>query len=109
MFGATYALASIGCALPVFLSFVAVALSDRDPFELAGALVAFALGATTMVTALVLVGAATSYAGRTLPGAAVSRFASGALLTASGAYVSYLQLGVLIGYPLGVPVVSLPF
>src|SRR5581483_1387512 len=90
-FGATYALASLGCALPIFLAFVA-----------------FALGTAASLVALVALGAATGFAGRFLRSPALARYGGGALLSAAGLYLLYLQLGFLIGYPFGIPVITLP-
>lgn len=108
LFGATYALGSLGCALPIFLTFAATALADRGPLALVSDIGAFALGATVMVTALVVVGALGGRLGRSLSGSVVSRYASGGVLTAAGAYLLYLQLGFLIGYPFGIPTIALP-
>jgi len=108
LFGATYALASLGCALPVFLSLAAAALSARSPLALAGNVAAFAIGAAVMISALVALGAAGAQLARALPGPLLARYASGTLLSVAGAYLLYLQLGFLIGYPFGIPVVTLP-
>jgi len=54
------------------------------------------------------VGAASGQVARALPSPLLSRYASGALLSSAGAYLLYLQLGVLIGYPLGIPVLAPP-
>ncbi|HZP97179.1 MAG TPA: cytochrome c biogenesis protein CcdA [Candidatus Limnocylindria bacterium] len=107
-FGATYALASLGCALPIFLAFTGVALTDRDAAGLLGTLVAFALGTAASLVALVALGAATGFAGRFLRSPALARYGGGALLSAAGLYLLYLQLGFLIGYPFGIPVITLP-
>ncbi|GAC1486267.1 MAG: hypothetical protein NVS1B1_01320 [Candidatus Limnocylindrales bacterium] len=107
-FGATYALASLGCALPIFLAFTGVALTDRDAAGLASTLVAFALGTATSLVALVFLGMATGAASRFVATPAVARYGGGALLSGAGLYLLYLQLGFLIGYPLGIPALPLP-
>ena len=107
-FGATYALASLGCALPIFLAFTGVALTDRDAVGLLGTLVAFALGTATSLVALVALGAATGFASRALRSRVLARYGGGALLFGAGLYLLYLQLGFLIGYPFGIPAITLP-
>lgn len=107
-FGATYALASLGCALPIFLAFTGVALTDRDAVSLVGTLMAFAFGTGVSLVVLVVLGMVTGIAGRLVANPAVARYGGGGLLTGAGLYLLYLQLGFLIGYPLGVPTVTLP-
>ncbi len=107
-FGATYALASLGCALPIFLAFTGVALTDRDAIGLVGTLVAFALGTATSLVVLIALGATTGFANRFVRSPALARYGGGALLSGAGLYLLYLQLGFLIGYPLGIPAISLP-
>lgn len=108
IFGATYGLASLGCALPVFLAFGAVALASRDLLTFAGTLVAFSVGAAVTLLGLVMVTAVAPTMGRALPTRAIARYGGGVLLVASGLYILYLQLGFLIGYPFGIPTVTLP-
>ncbi len=108
LFGATYALASLGCALPIFLAFTGIALSDRDAAGLLGTLVAFALGTAASLVVLVALGAATGFAARFLRSPALARYGGGALLSTAGLYLLYLQLGFLIGYPFGIPAITLP-
>lgn len=108
-FGATYGLASLGCALPVFLAFAAIALTNRGLASLIVTLSAFSAGAALMLLALVLIGAARPTAGRGLRLTRIlERYGGGALLIVAGLYILYLQLGFLIGYPFGIPVVTLP-
>lgn len=107
-FGATYALASLGCALPIFLAFAGIALTDRDVAGLLGTLVAFALGTATSLVVLVALGAVTGVAGHFLRSPALARYGGGALLSGAGLYLLYLQLGFLIGYPFGIPAITLP-
>lgn len=108
LFGATYGLASLGCALPIFLAFSAVALSDRDPIGLIGTISFFAAGTATMLVGLVLLAGGTATLARRLPTRALMRYGGGILLVAAGLYVAYLQLGFMIGYPLGIPTLTLP-
>lgn len=109
LFGASYGLASLGCALPIFLAFAAMALGARDPLALVATVATFAAGAAVTLLALVLVGTAAHDASRRLPGGALAtRYGSGVLLVVAGLYLLYVQLGWLIGYPLGFPVVTLP-
>jgi len=92
----------------VFLSLAAAALSARSPLALAGNVAAFAVGAAVVISALVALGAAGAQLARALPGPLLARYASGALLSVAGTYLLYLQLGFLIGYPFGIPVVTFP-
>lgn len=46
--------------------------------------------------------------GRLLRSPALARYGGGALLSAAGLYLLYLQLGFLIGYPFGIPAITLP-
>lgn len=109
LFGATYALASLGCALPIFLAFAAMALGAGDPLALTLTVVTFAGGAAVTLLALVLVGSAAHGASRRVPGGALAaRYGGGMLLALAGLYLLYVQLGWLIGYPFGFPVFALP-
>lgn len=108
LFGATYGLASLGCALPIFLAFSATALGSRDPIGLVATIAFFAAGTATMLLVVVLLATAGARLGRGLPTAAFLRYGGGALLVAAGLYLGYLQLGFLIGYPFGIPAVTLP-
>lgn len=109
VFGATYGLASLGCALPIFLAFSATAFSSRDPIGLIATITFFAAGTATMLLGVVLLASGGARLGRRLPTQALMRYGGGALLVVAGLYLSYLQLGFLIGYPFGIPAVSLPF
>lgn len=109
LFGATYGLASLSCALPIFLAFAATALGARDPLALVVTVATFAAGAAVTLLALVLVGVAAHDASRRLPGGELAaRYGGGVLLAAAGLYLLYVQLGWLIGYPFGFPAVTLP-
>lgn len=108
IFGATYGIASLGCALPVFLAYT-LSFAGAGPLEFAVNLVAFSAGAAS--TLLVVVGVALAAQGARgwLPGSReIARYGGGALVTAAGLYVAYLQLGGLVGYPLGAPALALP-
>lgn len=108
LFGATYALASLGCALPIFLAFSATALSARDPLALLTTVGVFAAGtATTLVGVVLLASGSAALSQRLLTGA-LMRYGGGILLVTVGLYLAYLQLGFLIGYPFGIPTVTLP-
>lgn len=107
VFGATYAFASLGCALPVFLAYAATALS-MDALAFALDLVAFSAGAAAMLLLVVVVALAARGVGTMPIGRALTRYAGGLLVTFAGLYVAYLQLGWLIGYPFGIPNISLP-
>lgn len=90
-FGIGYAVASLSCTVPVFLSVVGASLAGGGPLVRAGMFLAYALGMGTVLTALAL-GAALARGGlhgairRVVPH--VSR-ASGAFLLAAGAYLVY--------------------
>ncbi len=108
LFGATYALASLGCALPVFLAYT-VSVAAAGPIASVANLVAFSVGAATTLLAVVVVALGAQGAGGLLPGGReLARYGGGLLLTLAGLYIAYLQLGWLIGYPVGVPALTLP-
>src|SRR6266545_2477712 len=93
-FGLAYGLASLGCALPLFLALLGIAVAAGGPWN---ALVAFALygvGMAAVLGSLSLAAGLVSF--RVLAGArGVGRFVSGpaaVLLLASGAYVVYYWL-----------------
>ena len=80
-----------------------------DPLAFGLNLVAFAAGAATTLLAVVVVAVGTQQAGARLPaGRELARYGGGVLVTLAGLYVAYLQLGWLIGYPFGVPALTLP-
>ncbi len=93
-FGLAYGLASLGCALPLFLALLGIALAAGGPwnalvaFALYGAGMAAVLAALSLAAGLVSVGvlAGARGVGRFVPGA------SSALLLASGAYVVFYWL-----------------
>jgi len=93
-FGLAYGLASLGCALPLFLALLGIAVAAGGPWN---ALVAFALygvGMAAVLGSLSLAAGLVSF--RVLAGArGVGRFVSGpaaVLLLVSGAYVVYYWL-----------------
>ena len=107
VFGATYGLASLGCAFPVFLAYT-VSIAGATPLAFAANLVAFAAGAAMTLLLVVMVAVTAQGAASWLPGRELARYGGGLLVTLAGLYVAYLQLGWLIGYPLGVPALTLP-
>ncbi len=52
VYGLAYAVASLGCTLPLFLALVAGAADSTSPTETAAAFVAYAAGMGAVVTAL---------------------------------------------------------
>ncbi len=109
LFGATYALASLGCALPVFLAYAAAGFATRDARLVVANVASFGLGAATMLLGLVVLATLVSGARQRLPGGvAIGRYGGGILIAGAGAYVLYLQLGWIVGYPFGVPSLTLP-
>ncbi|HEY4026952.1 MAG TPA: cytochrome c biogenesis protein CcdA [Candidatus Dormibacteraeota bacterium] len=97
-YGIAYAAASLGCALPIFLTVVGLATAAHDPARSAAQFVLYGLGMGAVVTALTIATAL-------FKGAVVARArpigdrllapASGALLVLTGAYVTayWLALG----------------
>ncbi len=109
LFGATYGLASLGCALPVFLAYAAAGFATRDARLVVANVASFGLGAAAMLLGVVVLATLLGGAGQRVPGAdAIGRYGGGALIAGAGAYVLYLQLGWIVGYPLGVPSLTLP-
>jgi cytochrome c biogenesis protein CcdA len=108
LFGATYGLASLGCALPIFLAFSATALNTRDPLALLVTVGVFATGTATTLVGVVLLASGSAVASQRLLTGALMRYGGGLLLVAAGLYLAYLQLGFLIGYPLGIPTLTPP-
>ncbi len=102
-------MASLGCALPIFLAYAASAI-DLSPAVFLANLTAFSAGAAAALVGVVAVALGAREAEARVPAAGlIARYGGGALITAAGLYVAYLQLGWLIGYPLGVPAVTLSF
>lgn len=91
LFGAAYAIASLSCTAPVFLSVVGASLGGSGVLVRGGMFLAYALGMGTMLTGLAL-GAALARGGMH---AALRKLApyvsrvSGGFLFASGAYLIY--------------------
>lgn len=91
LYGASYGVVSLGCTLPTFLVYVAGTITRESPASGAAVFGAYALGFTTLLTALTI---AVALARRSLV-TAVHRVlphverASGALLVLAGAYVAY--------------------
>lgn len=93
-FGVAYGLASLGCALPLFLALIGTAVAAGGP---GSAIVAFALYGIGMATTLGVLTLLTGIAGVAILTRvrAIGRFVSGlgaSLLLASGAYVVYYWL-----------------
>jgi cytochrome c-type biogenesis protein len=99
LFGAAYAVASLGCTLPLFLALVGASLGVGSAGESLGILAAYAVGMATMLMALSLA-AALAREGlarglrRLLPH--MSRIAGGLLLIAGG-YLIYYWLRLELG------------
>ena len=90
-YGASYAVVSLGCTLPTFLSYVAATLTRTSLASGGAVFLAYAAGFATLVTALSVATALTrrsllAMMRRALP--SIQR-ASGALLALAGAYVSW--------------------
>jgi cytochrome c-type biogenesis protein len=98
-FGVAYAVASLGCTLPVFLSVVGASLAVRGPGAATVVLAAYGvgMGAVMMTLALVAGGARdrlVKILRRALP--QMQRI-SGTLLLIAGVYLSYYWLRILFG------------
>ena len=97
-YGIAYAAASLGCALPIFLTVVGLASATHDPVRSAGQLALYGVGMGLVVSALTVAAAL-------LEGALLARVrevadrlltpVTGALLVLTGAYVTayWLTLG----------------
>lgn len=99
LFGVAYALASLGCTLPVFLSVVGASLAVRGSGAATIVLAAYAVGmGAVMMTLALLAGGARDRLGQILRRALprMQRI-SGALLVAAGVYLSYYWLRILLG------------
>jgi cytochrome c biogenesis protein CcdA len=97
-YGAAYAAASLGCALPIFLTVVGLTAATRDPGRDIGQFALYGLGMGLVLTALTLAGAlcrGAMVAGARVVGATLLAGASGVLLVLTGAYVTayWLALG----------------
>jgi cytochrome c-type biogenesis protein len=99
LFGAAYAVASLGCTLPLFLALVGASLGAGGAEESLGVFAAYAVGMAVVLMALSL-GAALAREGlarglrRLLPH--MSRIAGG-LLVIAGGYLSYYWLRLELG------------
>ena len=90
-FGVVYALASIGCALPLFLAAVGANLAGRGNWAVFGASIAYAFGMGLLLAILALAAAS---ARRALvrairPAGRVGQVIGAVLLIASGLYLSF--------------------
>jgi len=97
-YGIAYAAASLGCALPIFLTVVGLAAASRDPARALAQFVLYGLGMGLVVTALTVAIAmfkGAMLAGVRVAGARLLAGASGVLLVLTGAYVVayWLALG----------------
>jgi cytochrome c-type biogenesis protein len=97
-YGVAYAAASLGCALPIFLTVVGIATAAHDPAGSAGQFVLYGLGMGCVVTALTVATAllkSAVLAGARQAGARLLEGASAVLLVLTGAYVTacWLALG----------------
>lgn len=84
LFGIGYALASLGCTLPIFLAVLAGALASEGAASAAGAFVAYALGMGAVLTAIAL-------------GAVLVRGAVGRGLKRAGRYLEQVSAVLLVG------------
>lgn len=94
LYGIAYALVSLGCTLPIFLSVFAGALAANDLLSAGGMFVAYSLGMGTVITALALgtaifEGVVTHRFRRLLPRLKV---VSALALIAAGGYLLYSQI-----------------
>lgn len=100
VYGVAYAAASLGCALPIFLTVVGLSTAARDPARSAGQFALYGLGMGFVVTALTV--ATALFKGAVLArarvvGARLLDGASGVLLVLTGAYVVAYWLA--LGFP----------
>ena len=99
LFGVAYAIASLGCTLPVFLSVVGASLAVRGPAAATVVLAAYGVGmGAVMMTLALLAGGARDRLIKTLRRALprMQRI-SGGLLVVAGIYLSYYWLRILFG------------
>lgn len=103
LFGVAYGVASLGCALPLFLVVVTQALVAEGPVQALGVFVAYGLGMGTVLLALALAAAAGKAA--VLPRlrgfARHVRTAGAAGMILAGGYLVYAQLSVGVGRAVG--------
>lgn len=97
-FGIAYALASLGCSLPIFLYVVLSAFSASSPLYGLLTLIVYALGmATLMVSISALLGAsrqvATDFLRRVVP---YVKVASGFVMIVAGGYILYYYTVVIV-------------
>jgi cytochrome c biogenesis protein CcdA len=94
LYGVAYALVSLSCTLPIFLSVFAGALAAKDLFSMGGMFLAYSVGMGTVITALALAaalfeGAVTQRFRRLMPAIKV---VSALALIAAGGYLIYYQI-----------------
>lgn len=99
LFGVAYAVASLGCTLPVFLSVVGASLAVKGPAAATVVLAAYGTGmSAVMMTLAVVAGGVRDRLVKVLRRALprMQRI-SGALLIVAGVYLSYYWLRILFG------------
>jgi cytochrome c-type biogenesis protein len=94
LYGVAYALVSLSCTLPIFLSVFAGALAANNVFSVGGMFLAYSLGMGTVITSLALAtawfqSAVTQRFRRLMPSIKV---VSALALIAAGGYLIYFQI-----------------
>jgi len=99
VFGVAYAVASLGCTLPVFLSVVGASLAVRGPGAATAVLAAYGAGMSAVMMTLALVaGGVRDRLVKTMRRALPRmHWISGVLLLVAGVYLSYYWLRILFG------------
>lgn len=108
-FGISYALASLGCTLPIFLAAVAGTFTREGAAQGLGAFVAYGLGMGAVLTALALVVALAPGVGLRRLRALGGRMErpAGVLLVLVGAYLVYYWIADLAGAQAGIGLIPL--
>ncbi len=98
MFGVSYAVASLSCTLPIFLSLVTGAIASGSPLQAIGSFVAYGAGMALVVVGLTIAvaGGRNAIIRRIRPLAALLDRLSGWIMTAAGAFIIWYWATVLV-------------
>ncbi len=98
LFGVSYAVASLSCTLPIFLSLVSGAIASGSPLQAIGSFVAYGAGMALVVVGLTVAvaGGRSAIIGKIRPLAARLDRLSGWIMTVAGSFIIWYWATVLV-------------